>query len=195
MLGVSECLTRAAISRDLVSLRTEASRFTGGLRLIGEALELLAAIASDGYSPLNFHRLLIAQKQARYADPRIADSLEHSLTAVINQIGSMLQSNASLYFAARYQKAINEVRSLIERLCASIMSLPDDKLLALPSRSIQIDIEGVSRTGRMRQRLRELESILPLADLQTLYTLLENVQTLISTESAEVEMRRIKRAE
>jgi hypothetical protein len=176
------------LSQKLSDLSVDAANLTGGFKVLGEVLDLLSAIANDGYSPLNFHRILIAR---RHIPELKTAGVEKGINALLNEIVVMLQSNAAMYFAARYEKAIKEIKRFVEEYGNILLSLTDDELVRIQRRISPARVQGVKRTGVIRQLLRELEGIVSASDMNNLQTIVDNIDALVGKESAESQMARI----
>ena len=177
------------ISDRTATLDIEASQLTGGLRVLAEVLELLTAVVNDGYSPSIFRLILTAGKEVD-SWREVVDT-QKPLKQVIDQLTIALQSNASLYYLARYDKGVKSVLQFIELLINGLVSLPDEKLIALSSLTSIYHVKSATRTASIRQGLRQMEGMLTPEQRNALEALTDNIETYISKEHAKTELEGI----
>jgi len=170
------------ISDRTTTLEVEASHLTGGFRVLAEVLQLLTAVVNDGYSPLIFRLILTTGKEAD-SWREVVDT-HKPMREVIDQLTVALQSNASLYYVARYEKGVNSILHFIELLVNGLVSLPDDKLVGLSSMASAYHVTSATRTGAIRKGVRQLEASLPFDQRNALQVLADNIETYISKEHA-----------
>lgn len=174
------------ISKSISNLRFQSSILTGGFLLFSEAVDLMSSIATDGYSPLNFYRIL-----THYKDFYEINFSNSEIRPFLNELVINLQSNASAYYLARYDKALKEIRKFIEEIGETLISLSDKELYSIPSMKLNFTIDTVTRTNSFRQQIRVLEDYIPNETKQRLLGRIDNIEVLISKEHASHEIEEI----
>jgi hypothetical protein len=171
-------------------IEIEASRLTGGFRVLAEVLDLLTRIVNDGYSPMIFRLILTAGKEAE-SWREVVDTYKPA-REVIDQLTVALQSNASAYYYARYDKGLKAVLQFVELLVDALVSMADDKLVGLSSMASSYHIRSATRTGAIRKNLRQLDQVLTFEQRNALQALTDNIETYISKEHAKHEIERME---
>ncbi|MCP4368127.1 MAG: hypothetical protein GY797_08495 [Deltaproteobacteria bacterium] len=179
------------ISNNIALLRIQSAKFTGGYKVIGNIIDLFRAIASDGYSPLNFHRILQAHQTSDVFMDRVP--LDKGVTTFSNAITVSLQTNSATYFASRYMKAIEEISEFLGELTNSIAELNDADLINIERKRLSTRAVGATRTNEIRQLVRAFEGYIKPSDVNTLLTMVDNIELYISKENASQEAERLSR--
>jgi hypothetical protein len=181
----------AEVSDRFAQVEFEAAQLSGGMRALTELVELMAAMLQDGCSPLILYRMIRLREKHPKIDAAPGDRLPTK--RLVDRVKVTVQSNASGYYAARYDRAMEAMKDFIAVLVTALCDLPDAPLVRLHRTAPIRRVVGATRTNSIRQLLRELEPVLPKDDVNALNDLLSNVETFIDKQHAQSELARFAR--
>ncbi|OYW77613.1 MAG: hypothetical protein B7Z37_03420 [Verrucomicrobia bacterium 12-59-8] len=177
----AETPATAFVSSQMAAVSLRSQRLQGGLALFNPLTRLLDWLVKDGYSPLIFRKVL-----------SLGDGLKQGLSADVgkplgeaaNALVCRLQSEVSVYFVARYGKAIEELRRFAEIGVQAFTALSDKELTSIAVQSEKVHEAAATLPGDIRRRMRDIAPLLPEGYANRLETVLENIETYISKDFA-----------
>jgi hypothetical protein len=174
-----------SLSERVNKLRVIPDSFEGALIIYQEILELFVNLVRDGYSAVIFVNLF-----AILDDDTSGIKWEEPLHSVLNQINVSLQSNAAMYFIARYSKAVKEILALTDYLSRLLIGMEDNALIAAGNGPVSN--HGATHTATMRAAIRSLSTHLKKEEENTLFVYADNLETYISKSHAGDELKHMK---
>jgi hypothetical protein len=160
-------------------MQTTARELVGGLDLLPSAGRIVLAIEGDSDWNL-FVNLLSEELLGLFREQDNSASLDELLW----NISTHLQGNSSLYFAARYERALRELKSLI-RAAAAMLNRLDAKQLIHAAR-LTVTEDSDTRTGDVIARIELLGQarLFGPADVEILIEMMAGIAPQLAKEGA-----------
>ncbi len=177
----AETPATASVNSQMAAVSLRSQRLQGGLSLFSPLTRLLDGLVKDGYSSMIFFHVLSAGDVLK---KNLGTDVGKPLSEAANALVCRLQSDASLYFLARYEKAIEELRLFAEIGVQAFTELSDKGLTSIATRSEKVHEAAATLTGDIRRRMRDIASVMPEGYPNRLETVLENIETYISKDFA-----------
>jgi hypothetical protein len=174
---------RARLPARLDQLRGElqaaSAELPGHLEIFRHLLKLLETIWHNSYSPdFFFKRLLTVPGDKLLPDvpPDLAP------TETVQALTSSLQSNAALYYASRYEEAMELMNEFVREAVHAYKELSADDLITLTLGSA--DQESMDSTQMMRTLLNLAQTKLSPGAFVNLHRLIDTIERAVSDEAA-----------
>ncbi|MEZ5994519.1 MAG: hypothetical protein R3C25_02080 [Hyphomonadaceae bacterium] len=180
----------AAFKRERLNLQAADVQLGARLPVFSELTGLMKAIIDDSFSAvffMNFFKPELRQMILRDLAPAATQA------DIENLMAREISSNAALYYAARYKRAVELIEELTDGLVNAHLALTERNLAAL-ERKAKSAPASETRTGALRNHVQTARPFLGKIKCNEFLKLVDALEIAISKENAGAEASRIAKA-